>query len=168
MLNMAQLPEYKLQILFNMRERSKKDAEDAYAKEQKKVATAENKLKTMQKTLEEMKATRDQKRVEYANAMQKERMTIEKIEINNRHLEMLVEKENTYEIEINKQVAVVEQAKKVAKEALDKMLKATQEFKALEKHRENWLKEVKVEIEKKENDAGDEISQAQYFSRTKE
>ncbi len=165
---MAQLPEYKLQTLFNIRERSKKAAEDAYAKEQKKVAAAENQLKTMQKTLEAMKASRDQKRLEYADAMQKEVMTIEKIDINNRYLEMLVEKEAAYEVEINKQIAVVLQAKKIAKEALDKMLVATQEFKTLEKHREQWLKEVKKGIEKKEDEEGDEISQAQYFSRMKE
>ncbi len=165
---MAKLPEYKLQTLFNMRERTKKEKEDAYAQEQKKVAAEEGKLKTMQETLEKMKTTRDEKRMEYANAMQKEMLTIEKIAVNNRHLDMLVQKEAAYEIEINKQLSVVEQVKKIAKEALEKMLTATQEFKALEKHREQWLKEVKKEIEKKEDEAVDEISQAQYFSRMKE
>ena len=165
---MAKLPEYNLQTLFNMRERTKKETEDAYAQEQKKVAAEEGKLKTMQETLEKMKMTRDEKRMEYANAMQKEMLTIEKIDVNNRHLDMLVQKEAAYEIEINKQISVVEQVKKIAKEALEKMLTATQEFKALEKHREQWLKEVKKEIEKKEDEAVDEISQAQYFSRMKE
>lgn len=165
---MAPLPEYRLQTLFNIRERSKKAAEDVYAKAQKKVAAAESQLSTMQETLEAMKTTKDEKRLEYANAMQKEIMTIEKIDINNLHLKMLVEKEAAFEVEINKQIAVVAQLKKIAKDALDKMLVATQEFKALEKHKEQWLKEVKKGIEKKEDEEGDEISQAQYFSRMKE
>jgi len=165
---MATLPKYDLQTLFDMREQKKKETEDTYAEAQKKLAAEDKKLKNMQKQLEDMKTLRTAKKIEYTNAMQKEVMTIEKIDINNRHLEMLEKKEEAFKLEIEKQKEMVAQAKKASSEALKIMLKATQDFKSLEKHKEKWLKEVKKAIAKKESDAADEISQAQYFSRMKE
>jgi flagellar biosynthesis chaperone FliJ len=163
---MARLPDYRLQALYDMRERAKKDAEDAYAKEQQKVAAEEKKLKEMEDTLEQMKTTREQKRTEYADAMRNEMLNIEKIQINNRHIDMLKEKEVAFIAEIAKQEDTVQKAKDAAEEAKQKMLKATQDFKALEKHREKWLKGVKNAMEQKEEGEVEDISQAQYFART--
>lgn len=165
---MAKMPAYRLQALFDIRERAKKAAEDAYAKEQKKLIVEKNQLKKMENTLEEMKQLREQKKAEYAEAMNSSTLTIEKIQINNRHIDLLVQKEKDFVIEIDKQKEVVVAAQKLVDEALQKMLDATQEYKALEKHRDKWLKETKNEMEKKEEDAIGDITQAQYFAHKRE
>ncbi|MDA0712673.1 MAG: hypothetical protein O2897_01630, partial [bacterium] len=139
---MASLPAYELQTLFDLREKQKKDAEELYAKAQQLAIQAKAKQKEMEAELVKMNQFRDAKRLEYGNSMQKQVMTIEKIEINNNHLEMLEDKAENFVLEIDQQKNVVIQAEAAAAEELKKVLKATQDFKTLEKHKEKWLKKV--------------------------
>ena len=59
-------------------------------------------------------------------------------------------------------------AEKAAQQAMDDMLEATKSFKALEKHKEKWQKEVKREQMLKEEDALEDVAQAQYFAQLKQ
>ena len=165
---MASLPAYELQTLFDLREKQKKDAEELYAKAQQLAIQAKAKQKEMEAELVKMNQFRDAKRLEYGNSMQKQVMTIEKIEINNNHLEMLEDKAENFVLEIDQQKNVVIQAEAAAAEELKKVLKATQDFKTLEKHKEKWLKKVQGIQTKKDEDTADDISQAQYFAKMKE
>lgn len=162
---MPQMPAYRLQALFEIRQRAKKDAEESYAKEQKKVAAEEKKRDEMKQKLSEMVEHRENKRAEYAEAIRHEMLNISKIQMNNLHIDMLLEKEVLFQGEISKQEQAVEKAKELAKVELEKMLKATQEFKALEKHKEKWQQGAKKDLAQKEEDAVEDISQAQYFNR---
>lgn len=165
---MAKLPTYRLQTLFELRERAKKDAEDAYAIEQKKVQAEQKKLDDLNADLAERIRQREQKIIEYAQESAQGKSTIEKMQGQGRHIDSLKEKEALLKIDIEKQEDVLKRAQKVAQEKLEIMLKATQEFKALEKHKEKWTKEVKKELEKKEEESAEDISQSQYFSRSKD
>ena len=52
---------------------------------------------------------------------------------------------------------------------MDDMLEATKSFKALEKHKEKWQKEVKREqMLKEKEDALEDILKAQYFAQLKQ
>ncbi|MEI6791077.1 MAG: hypothetical protein WCK42_07850 [Myxococcaceae bacterium] len=159
---------YPLQTLFEIRERAKKDSEEAYAKEKQKLNEAEKKLKEMQEELKKMKAFREQKRAEYFEAMNSLLLKIEKIKINQRHLDGLLEKEEAFLLEIRKQEQVVEGAKERVQKALDIMMKATEEYKVLEKHKEKWALKQKKEREQKEESESDDITQARYNIQHKE
>lgn len=165
---MAVLPNYDLQTLFDLREKQKKDAEEVYAKAQQIAAQAKVKLKEMEVELVKMDQFRNAKRLEYGNSIQKQVMTIEKIEVNNKHLEMLENKAKNFTLEIAQQKNVVLQAETIAADELKKVLKATQEFKTLEKHKEKWLKKAQDIQTKKDEDTADDISQAQHFAKMKE
>lgn len=159
---------YPLQTLFEIRERAKKDSEETYGKEKQKLDAAEKKLKEMQEQLASMKAVRAQKRAEYFQIMASQTIKIEVIKLGERHLEMLLEKEQAFMLEIAEQEKVVQEAQDRVKTALDAMMKATEEYKVLEKHKEKWsLKQKKIR-EGKEESESDDITQARYNIQLKE
>lgn len=164
---MARKSGYRLQTLYEMREQKKKETEDTYAAAQKIVNDEKTKLEKMEKKFEEMKTFREQKRLEYANAIHAGKLSIAEINVNNNHIDRLLHEEEAYLIEIAKQNDVLKKAKKDAFIALQEMFDATKEFKALEKHKEKWEAEQKEIAQQKEEDAIEDISQSQYFSKLK-
>ena len=161
-------PDYRLQTLFDMREKAKKAAEDVYADAQKALAVEKKKLEDMKKELERMMAAREAKRVEYAERTAKGEYNVTQIQANHRHIDRMKEKEGAYRMEIEQQKDAVKAAEKVVEEKKEAMIAATQDFKALEKHKEKWTAEVKREQAVKDEDAQDDIAQANYLRRQRE
>jgi hypothetical protein len=162
---MAKTPAYRLQVVFEMREKKKKEAEEVYA-EKKKLAMAEQKkLDEMKQKLKDMIQMRMDKKREYAERTRMGEYTISQIQANDRHIERLKQNEASYQVEIDRQQERLQEAERVAQEALDFVVKCTQDFKALEKHKEKWLKQIKKEMMLKEEMAAEDIAQAQYFQK---
>ena len=122
----------------------------------------------MQDKHAEMIAMREAKKLEYAEKIREGGMKINEINANDRHIARLKEEEVAYLGEIDKQKEAVKLAEKAAQQAMDDMLEATKSFKALEKHKEKWQKEVKREQMLKEEDALEDVAQAQYFAQLKQ
>ena len=162
---MAKKPVYRLQALFEIREKAKKAAEDLYAEKMRDVAVEEKKLAEMKETLQQMIASREAKKAEYAEKMRTGALNVQQIRANDWHIERLKQEEAAYGVEISRQGEAVREAEDVAEEAKEEMLKASQDFKALEKHKEKWLKKVKRELMLKEEEEVEDIAQAQYFKR---
>lgn len=162
---MAKLPAYRLQALFDIREKEKEKAEEVYAQKQAALAEEQKKLEAMKEHLREMVRSREQKKQEYADRMRTGELTVHQITANDRHIERMKQEEAAYQVEIQRQMEAVREAEEVAEQAKQDMLKANQDFKALEKHKEKWMKKVKRELALKEEDAVEDIAQAQYFAR---
>ncbi len=162
---MAKTPAYRLQVLFEMREKKKKEAEEVYAEKKKKVVEEQKKLDEMKNTLKEMVQHRHDKKREYAERTRAGEYTVSQITANDRHVERLKQKEQAYQVEIDRQAERLKEAERVAQEAMDALVKATQDHKALEKHKDKWLKAVKREAAMKEELAVEDIAQAQYFQK---
>jgi two-component SAPR family response regulator len=92
-------------------------------------------------------------------------MTIHAIQANDRHIDKLKLEEQAFQIEIVRQGERLNEAQAEANDAMQAMLKATQDYKALEKHKEKWQKQIKRELTLKEEDAAEDIAQAQYFQK---
>lgn len=165
---MAKKPKYPMQTLYEMREKAKDEAEEFYAARQRDVSAAENTLNDMKNKLRDMIAMRAQRKEEYSQAMRDGKLSVQQIQGNDRHIERLKNEEAAYEVEIVRQVEVVDERRADADAAKEEMLLATQEFKALEKHKEKWWKKVKRELQIKEEEEVEDISQAQYFKRMME
>lgn len=165
---MAKLPPYRMQALFEIREKAKEAAEEFYAEKKKAVALEQKKLDDMKQQLRDMAAFRENKKAEYVEKMRAGDLNIQQIQANDRHIEKLKQEEQAFLVEIQRQAERVNEAQKEADEAMEAMLQATQDFKALEKHKEKWLKQVKREQMLKEEDAAEDIAQAQYFKQLKE
>lgn len=153
---------YPLQTLFEIRERAKKNSEEAYAKEKQKLDEAQKKLDQMHEELKEMQALRRQKRDEYFAEMSSSATKIDLIKIAERHVQMLLEKEEAFKLKIAEQEQVVAEAKEVVQKALEVMMKATEEYKVLEKHKEKWALKQKKAQEQREEAEADDITQARY------
>ncbi len=162
---MAKSPAYRLQVLYEMREKKKKEAEEAYAEKRRKVVEEERKLDEMRQKLREMVQMRQNKKAEYAERTRMGEYTVSQIQQNDRHIERLKQQEEAYQVDIDRQQERVQEAERIAAEAMEVVVKCTQDFKALEKHKEKWLKQVKRERMLKEEMAAEDIAQAQYFQK---
>jgi flagellar export protein FliJ len=165
---MARQPPYRLQALYDLREKAKEEAEEHYAEKRRAVAEQEKILDDMKQQLRDMAAAREARKHEYAEKMRSGELNVNQINANDRHIEKLKQEEQAFQVEIQRQGERVREAEAEAEEAMQAMLAATQELKALEKHKEKWLKQVKREQMLKEEDAADDIAQAQYFQRMRE
>lgn len=162
---MPKLPQYRMQVLFEMREKAKVAAEEAYAEKKQIVIKEQKKLDEMRETLKQMVAMRQARKAEYAEKMRRGEVNISQIQANDRHIDKLKTQEHAYQIEIQHQQETLAEAERVAEEFMQEMIRATQDFKALEKHKEKWLKLAKREAMLKEEDMVEDIAQAQYFAR---
>jgi hypothetical protein len=162
---MSRTPAYRLQVLFEMREKAKKEAEEVYAEKQRKVAEEQRKHDEMKQRLKDMVQLRVDKKAEYAERTKRGEYTVSQIQANDRHIERLKQQESAYQVEIDRQLERVQEAERIAAEALEIVVKCTQDFKALEKHKEKWTKQVRRERMMKEELASEDIAQAQYFQR---
>jgi hypothetical protein len=162
---MAKGPAYRLQVLFEMREKAKKEAEEVYAEKKKLVIVEQKKLEEMKLNLQGMIQKRQDKKAEYAERTRRGEYTVAQIQANDRHIEKMKQAEAAYQVEIDRQQERVVEAERVADEAMQVVVKATQDYKALEKHKDKWQKKVRREAMAKEEDAIEDIAQAQYFQR---
>jgi YscO-like protein len=162
---MARTPAYRLQVVFEMREKKKKETEEIYAEKKKLVIIEQKKLDEMKEKLKEMVQLRHDRKAEYAERTRRGEYTIQQIQGNDRHVERLKQQEAAFQVEIDRQGERLAEAERVAQDAMQDVVKATQDFKALEKHKEKWLKQIKREQMLKEEMASEDIAQAQYFQK---
>lgn len=165
---MPKMPDYRLQVLYDMRDKAKKEAEDAYGEAMKAKIGEEKKLEEMKQELVRMAEFRENKRIEYANKAARGECTVQQIQANSRHLDRLKEREGAYKMEIEKQKDAVKAAERVVEEKKEVMIQATQQLKALEKHKEKWTAEVKREMAIKEEDNLEDIAQTIFLRRQRE
>ncbi len=162
---MAKGPAYRLQVLFELREKAKLEAEEVYAEKKKLVIVEQLKLDEMKQTLKDMVQRRQDRKADYSERTRGGEYTIAQIQGNDRHIEKMKQQEAAYQVEIDRQQERLVEAERVVEEAMALVVKATQDFKALEKHKEKWQKQVKRELMLKEEETVDEIAQAQYFKK---
>jgi hypothetical protein len=125
----------------------------------------QKKLDDMKQTLKDMVQKRADRKAEYAERTRRGEYTVNQIQGNDRHIDKMKQQEAAYQVEIDRQQERVVEAERVAEEAMALVVKATQDYKALEKHKEKWAKQVKRELMMKEEEAVEDIAQAQYFKK---
>jgi flagellar biosynthesis chaperone FliJ len=78
------------------------------------------------------------------------------------------EAEKIHKKTIEGQKAVVQQKENDVQTARQEVIVATQELKAMQKHKEKWLDMLKKEKEVKEDETLDELAQSIYLDQHKE
>jgi flagellar export protein FliJ len=163
---MAKLPPYRLQTLLEMRERAEEDAKQVFAKAMAQLREEERIQKEMEDELERMIEDRKRRRKEYADKLASGEMKVTDQSAAYRFIDRMKEMEQEQQGRIDGQRENVREAEKVMKRAQDALIVATQELKALLKHKEKWADEIKREMALKEADMLDEIGQT-IFSQQK-
>lgn len=163
---MAALPAYPLKTLKEIKERKKEEAEKVWSEAKKAREAEELKLKEMEEELRRMIERRELKRREYADRQMRGEHNAMLAVAANTFIERLKEEEELQKERIENQKTVIEEKKEAEKQAMDAMVQATQDVKALEKHHEKWLAEIKRELALKEEEALDDLAQG-IFTRSK-
>ncbi len=159
------MPKYRLQALLEIRQRAEEEAKDAFAAAMNQLREEEQLLKDFEDELKRMIEDRHRRREEYAQKLASGEMKITDQSNAYRYIDRLKEKETEQQGKIDGQRENVREAEKALKRAQDLLIQASQDLKALEKHRENWLKKLKKERQLKEEDTMDEIAQVMYQQR---
>ncbi len=164
---MAVKPEYRLATLLKLRERAKEQAEQYLAACLKAVREELERQREMEEELERMLAQREAKVREYSEKAMRGEMSAMDVTGASVYIERLKEQEEAQQNAIEGQKAVVAQKEEDVKGARKDLATAMQELKALEKHREKWVEQVKKEKQVREEDALDEVAQTIFLGRDK-
>ncbi|MEQ9498446.1 MAG: hypothetical protein RIT81_16345 [Deltaproteobacteria bacterium] len=161
------MAKYRLQTLLEIRERAEEDAKQAFAAAMAQLKQEQDLLQELKDELERMIEDRHRRREEYANKLASGEMKVTDQAAAYRFIDRLKEKEVEQKGRIDAQRENVREAEKHMKRAQDALIQATQDLKALQKHKENWEAEVKKERAMREAEQLDEIAQTIYQQRNK-
>lgn len=158
---MSKKPKYRLQTVLEMRERAKEDAAQAVAERRRQLEAEEQQLRQREADVEANIARQKQVQREMQENFQIG-VAAARAASFRQHLKDL------RDTELDLRAAVVMQQKRVAQaemeveRALQFLAECAKEVKAIEKHKENWQTELKLESERREQKLNDEIGSILY------
>jgi len=156
---------YRLQALLEIRERAEEEAKNAFADATRALREEEQVLADLERELEEMIEDRLRRREDYANKLANGEMKVTDQAAAYRYIDRMKEKEQEQRGKIDGQRENVRDAEKHLKLAQDALVQATQDLKALVKHKEKWAAELKKQRQMREEENLDEIAQVIFNSQ---
>jgi flagellar export protein FliJ len=161
------VPPYRLQTLLQLRERAKEAAEQAFAESLQALKKEKDELVRLEEDLERRKQERTEKVNAYLREVMAKGVGAGGLKNMNRFEERLKDEEAQVALEIERQLDAVKMAEKKVETRRFELAEAAKDLKALEKHKENWNKQVKHERDMREELAGEEIGNALFLARTR-
>jgi flagellar export protein FliJ len=161
------MPAYRLQTLLEIRQRAKEQAEQEFSDAMQALARARAEQKRLEDDLERRKQERKAKIAAYLQEVMTKGAGAGGLTQMQRFEERLKDEEAQVALEIERQKEVVKGAERVVEEKRLAMAEAARELKAIEKHKENWTKDVKAQRQAREELAQEEIGNALYLARTR-
>ncbi len=162
------MPKYRLQALLGIRERAEEEAKELFVRAQQRLREEETLLKEHEDELERMIEDRHRRRREYADKLASGEMKITDQSAAYRFIDRLKEREAEQKGKIDAQREMVYEAEKALKRAQDELVVATQDLKALLKHKESWETKLKKERQIREENTLDEIAQTIYQQKIRD
>jgi hypothetical protein len=161
------VPQYRLQTLLEIRERAEEEAKQAFSEAMKAVQKEKDALKKLEDDLARRKAQRKEKMQAYLAEVMKKGVGAGGIGAMNTYENRLKDEEAQVALDIERQKEAVRQAEQALEVKRLEMADAAKEKKAIEKHKDNWKKEVKKERQAKEEMNQEEIGNALHLQRTR-
>lgn len=149
-------PKYRLQTVLELREKAKKDAAQFVALRRQQLLDQEAELdrckKMVQANLNLQKTALDNMFHEMSDGAAARKAISYRT-----HQADLREQETVLRENVVKQEKVVQQAEAEVEKALELLAEASKEVKVIEKHKETWRTNEKIQAERKEQKLNDEI-----------
>ena len=156
--------DYPLQQIIEVKEKRVENAEKALQKAKEALAQEQKKLEQAQAAKDQVQVHHDSKLQQLRDALD-EGTTSEKVEMMKMYIDVVkeklveeIQKVEAQEEEVKKAEDAVEEAHKILK-------KKRQEVDNLETHKEEWMKEAQLELERKEQIEQDELGSIMYLNR---
>lgn len=159
------MPQYRLEVLREMRERAEEAAKQAFSEATQALVKEKAELKRLEDDLERRKQERKAKVHNYLADVMARGVGAGGMAQLNRFEERLKDEEAEVALEIERQKEVIKEAEALVEQRRREMAEAAKELKAIEKHKEKWQSEVKKERESKEELAQEEIGNTLYLMR---
>lgn len=159
------MPPYRLQVLVEMRERAKEEAEHAFSDAVKALEKEKNELKRLEEDLARRKAERKQKVLAYMQQVMAKGAGVNGLTQMNRYEERLKDEEAQVALEIERQKEAIKVAERLVEQKRREMAEAAKELKAIEKHKETWQKQIRAERQAKEELNQEEIGNTLFLMR---
>jgi flagellar export protein FliJ len=159
------LPKYKLKVVKDVRERAKKDAMQFLAQCRLYLAETEAELAQREKAVENCLRQQEDNQKSLLENM-RNGADVRLIVAYRAYSSDLKNKETELRDLLKEQEEVVEKAQLEVEKAMEKLAEAGKELKVIEKHKENWERRQRREINLKEQKLSDEIG-AILFERNK-
>lgn len=161
------MPPYRLQVLLDIRIKAEEAAKDAFSEAVKALDVEKKKLVTMQADLDKRKVERKAKVQAFLEDVTKKGAGITGFQQMNRFEQRLKDEEAQLALEIERQKESVMQAEKLVEQRRQEMAEATIEKKAIEKHKDTWKKQVRHELQQKEEMNQEEIGSVLHLARVR-
>ena len=161
------MPPYRLQTLLEMRETAEEAAKQAFSEAMRALTKEQEALKGLEKDLERRKLERKAKVQAYLGEVMKKGVNSAGMTQMNRFEQRLKDDEAQLGLEIERQKETVRQAEKLLEQRRMEMAEAAKDKKAIEKHKDTWKKEVRKEIQAKEEMNQEEIGNALHLARSR-
>ena len=161
-------PQYRLETLLGIRKRAEDAAKNELADAQRLLAAARAKLEQLEQDLERRKAERKRKVEAYLQEMMakgKGSLAVQGMGVYEKRLRA---EEDEVTLQIDNQKKAVADAEAFVETKRAALAEAAKERKAIEKHKEKFLKQKKLEREAREAQAGEEIGNALFLARQRE
>lgn len=158
---------YRLQTLLEIRERAEEAAKQAFSEAMQALAKEQAEQRRLEEDLERRKRERQAKVAAYLQEVMHRGAGAGGLTMLNRFEDRLKDEEAQVALEIERQKEAVKVAQKLVEQRRVEMAEAAKEKKAIEKHKENWQKQVKHEREMREEIVQEEIGNALYLARNR-
>ncbi|MHB8878733.1 MAG: flagellar assembly protein FliH [Myxococcaceae bacterium] len=161
------MPPYRLETLLEIRARAEEAAKQAFSDATRALVKEQQEQKRLEADLEKRKAERKAKVMAYLQEVMKKGVGAGGLASMNRFEERLKDEEAQVALDIERQKVTVAEALKVVEVRRQEMAVAARDKKAIEKHKEKWVKQVKTERAAKEEMNQEEIGNALFLARQK-
>jgi hypothetical protein len=159
------MPQYRLETLLEMRARAKEEAEQAFSAALKALEKEKLDQRRLEEELERRKAERKQKVMAYLNEVMAKGAGINGMNMMSRFEQRLKDEEAQVALDIERQKEAVKAAERAVEQRRYVMAEAAKELKAIEKHKENWTKQIKAERQQREELNQEETGNALFQAR---
>jgi len=161
------MPAYRLQTLLEIRTKAEDQAKEAFSHAVKAAEQGKKKLADLKAGLERRKAERTAKVQAFLDEMTQKGGGITAYQQMKRFEDRLKDEEALAELEIEEQKEVLAEAEKVVEQRRAEMAEAAMAKKAIEKHKETWKKQVRFELQQREEMNQEEIGNALHLQRSR-
>lgn len=161
------MPPYRLQALLDIRTKAEDQAKEAFSAAVKAAEREKRRLAELEAALERRRAERKAKVQAFMEEMTHKGGGITGFQQMKRFEDRLKDEEAQAELELEQQRDVVREAEKLVEQRRGEMAEAAMARKAIEKHKETWVKQVRHERQQKEEMNQEEIGNALHLKRTR-
>ena len=158
-------PQYRLETVLELRKRAEEAAKQEFAEAIRAVAEAKAELQRLIDDLAKRKADRKKKVDAYLKEMMAKGMGAMAVQGMGSYEKRLRSEEDEVAAQIELQKEKVAEAEAFAEQKRAVLAEKAKDVKAIEKHKEKFLKQKKVERDAREEVAGEEIGNALFLAR---